>query len=271
MWKHLKPDGNNLGRSVHIKKHTLSSSCRLFQSVPCYKKTTVFYSMSIIKHLKEIFTEIGVPRCIVSDGGTQFTLQEFQDFMRRWDIQHKITSPTNAHSNGQVEWFVQAIKNSLTKAMEGGEDPHLAILSYIKTPLNHSLSSPAELLNSRKFRCLLPLQIRQQNHIQQYRNVMQHEKHEQAKHYNKSARDLPSLKTGNAVYIQLVPNTGKWIPGIINERVSAQSYKVKTIKSGSMSETENLSESSTQTQGKVYRLQKRAVHLSYSNTHTGRP
>ena len=36
--------------------------------------------MSVIKHLKEIFTEIGVPRCIVSDGGTQFTLQEFQDF-----------------------------------------------------------------------------------------------------------------------------------------------------------------------------------------------
>ena len=177
--------------------------------------------MSVIKHLKEIFTEIGVPRCIVSDGGTQFTSQEFQDFMRRWDIQHRITSPTNAQSNGQAEQFVQTIKNSLTKAMEGGEDLHLAILSYIMTPLNHSLPSPAELLNSRKFRCLLPLQIRQQNHIQQYRNVMQHQKHEQVKHYNKSVRDLPSLKTENAVYVQLVPNTRKWIPGIVIERVSA--------------------------------------------------
>ena len=77
--------------------------------------------MSIIKHLKEIFTEIGVPRCIVSDGGTQFTSQEFQDFTRRWDIQHKITSPTNAQSNGQAERFVQTIKNSLTKAIEGGK------------------------------------------------------------------------------------------------------------------------------------------------------
>ena len=101
--------------------------------------------------------EIGVPRCIVSDGGTQFTSQEFKDFMRRWDIQHRITSPTNAQSNGQAEHFVQTIKNSLTKAMEGGEDLHLAILSYITTPLNHSLPSPTELLNSRKFRCLLPL------------------------------------------------------------------------------------------------------------------
>ena len=113
--------------------------------------------MSVIKHLKEIFTEIGVPRCIVSDSGTQFTAQEFQDFTRGWNIQHRITSPTNAQSNDQAEQFVQTIKNSLTKAMEGGEDLHIAILSYISKPLNHSLPPPAELLNSRKFRCLLPL------------------------------------------------------------------------------------------------------------------
>ena len=61
------------------------------------------HPMSVIKHLKEIFTEIDVPRCIVSDGGTQFTSQEFQDFMKMWGIQHRVTSPTNAQSNGQAE------------------------------------------------------------------------------------------------------------------------------------------------------------------------
>ena len=113
--------------------------------------------MSVIKNLKEIFIEIGVPKCIVSDGGTQFTPQEFKYFTKIWGIQHRVTSPTNAQSNGQVERFVQTIKNSLTKVMEGGEDLHLAILSYITTPLNHSLPLPAELLNSRTFSCLLPL------------------------------------------------------------------------------------------------------------------
>ena len=87
----------------------------------------------------DIFTEIGIPRCIVSDGGTQFTSQEFQDFMKTWGIHHRVTSPTNAQSNGPAECFVQTIKNSLTKAIEGGEDPHLAILAYATTPLNHSL------------------------------------------------------------------------------------------------------------------------------------
>ena len=135
-------------------------------------------------------------------------------------------------SNGQAEWFVQTIKNSLTKAMEGGEDLHLAIVSYITTPLNHSLPLPAEILNSRKFRCLQPLQIRQQNHIKQYRKVMQHQKHEQVKHYNKSAKDLTSLKTEDAVYFQLVPNMRRWIPAVVIERISARSYKVKTIKGG---------------------------------------
>ena len=128
-----------------------------FSWFPIVKKLQRLHLMSGIKHLKEIFTEIGVPGCIVSDGDTQFTSQECQDFMKAWGIQPRVTSPINAQSNGQAECFVQTIKNSLTKAMEGWEDLHLAILSYITTPLNSSLPLPAELLNSRKSRCLLPL------------------------------------------------------------------------------------------------------------------
>ena len=123
-----------------------------FSWFPGIQKLQSLLSTTIIKHLKEIFTEIGIPWCIVSDGSTQFQAQEFKDFMHRWDIQHRVTSPTNAQSNGQAERFIQTIRNSLNKAMEGGEDLHLAILSYISTPLNHNLPSPAELLNSRKFR-----------------------------------------------------------------------------------------------------------------------
>ena len=98
--------------------------------------------------------------------------------------------------------------------------------------MNHSLPSLAELLNSRKFRCLLPLQTQQQNHTCQYWRMMQHQKHEQARYYNKSARDLSSLKTGDAVYIQLVPNVRRWILAIVIKTLSARSYRVKTPKGG---------------------------------------
>ena len=37
------------------------------------KQLQSLHSVSVIKHLKDIFTEIGVPQCIVLDGGTQFT------------------------------------------------------------------------------------------------------------------------------------------------------------------------------------------------------
>ena len=38
---------------------------------------------------------------------------------KTWSIQHGVTSLTNAQSNGQSEHFVQTIKNSLSKAIEG--------------------------------------------------------------------------------------------------------------------------------------------------------
>ena len=98
--------------------------------------------------------------------------------------------------------------------------------------MNHSLPSPAELLNSRRYRCILPVQVKQQNHTHRYRNIMQRQKHQQTKYYNRNARDLPSLKTGRPVYMQLVPKTRNWIPGHITERLSSRTYKVKTYNGG---------------------------------------
>ena len=203
-----------------------------FSRFPVVKQLQSLHLLSVIKHLKDIFTEIGIPTSIVSDGGTQFTSQEFQDFTKTWGIHHRVTSPTNAQSNGQAERFVQTIKNSLTKAMEGGEDPHLAILTYVTTPLNHSLPSPAELLNSRKYRCILPVRVKQQNHTHRYRKVMQQQKQQQRHLYNRNARDLPSLKTRQPVYVQLVPKTRNWIQGYVIERLSQRTYKVKTYNGG---------------------------------------
>ena len=61
---------------------------------------------------------------------------------------------------------------------------------------------------------------------------MQRQKHHQAKYYNRNARDLPSLKTGRPVYVQLVPKTRNWTPGHIIERLSPRTYKVKTHNGG---------------------------------------
>ena len=61
---------------------------------------------------------------------------------------------------------------------------------------------------------------------------MQRQKHYQAKYYNRNARDLPSLKTGKPVYVQLQPKTRNWTPGRITERLISRTYKVKTHNGG---------------------------------------
>ena len=49
------------------------------------------------------------------------------------------------------------MKASLIKTIEEGEDVDLALLTYKTTPLNHRLPSPAELLNSRKYKPIADL------------------------------------------------------------------------------------------------------------------
>ena len=113
--------------------------------------------------MKAVFAELGVPNVIVSDGGPQYTSAEFKDFMKHWQIEHRVSSPRNPQSNGMAECCAQTRKVSLIKTIEEAEDVDLALLTYKTTPLNHRLSSPAELLNSRKYKTLLPTRLVQQD------------------------------------------------------------------------------------------------------------
>ena len=61
---------------------------------------------------------------------------------------------------------------------------------------------------------------------------MQDMKHQQARHYNKSSRNLPKLKTGDAVYIQLVPKARNWTRAIVIDVISNRTYKVQTKAGG---------------------------------------
>ena len=57
--------------------------------------------------MKEVFAKLGVPNVIVSDGGPQYASAEFKDFMKHWQIEHRVSSPRNPQSNGMAEHYVQ--------------------------------------------------------------------------------------------------------------------------------------------------------------------
>ena len=127
-----------------------------------YSRFPILHKLSsrvLIQEVKAVSTELGVPSVIVSDRGPQYTATEFQDFTKHWQIKHRLSFPRNPQFNGVAECFVQTMKAPLIKTIEDGEEVDFALLTYKTTPLNHRLPSPAELLNSRKYRTLLLTRI----------------------------------------------------------------------------------------------------------------
>ena len=127
-----------------------------YSRFPILHKLSSTRARVLIQGMEAVFTELGVPSVIVSDGGPQYTATEFQDFTKLWQIEHRLSSPRNPQSNSMAKRFVQTVKASLIKTIEEGEDVDLALLTYKTTPLNHRLPSPAEFLDSRKYKSLLP-------------------------------------------------------------------------------------------------------------------
>ena len=129
---------------------------------------------------------------------------------------------------------MQTMKASLMKTIEEGEDVDLALLTYKTTPLNHRLPSPAELLNSRKYKTLLPTHIVPTRLHETYRQIMDEGKQVQAQQYNRGARVLQRLKQSQNVVVQLDPSKNVWTPAQIVQCPvrEGRSYSLKTIHGG---------------------------------------
>ena len=110
----------------------------------------------------------------------------------------------------------------------------LALLTYKTTPLNHRLPSPAELLNSRKYKTLLPTCIVPIRLQKCYRQIMDQGKQVQSQLHNRNTRVLPRLEQFQKVMVQLDPDKNIWTPAEIIQCPTneGRSYSLKTIHGG---------------------------------------
>ena len=70
------------------------------------------------KFLKEdIFSRFGVPKAIISDGGTHFYNKPFETLLAKYGVKHKIATPYHPQTSGQVELANREIKNILMKVV----------------------------------------------------------------------------------------------------------------------------------------------------------
>lgn len=158
----------------------------------------------VITRLQNIFARHGVPETVRSDGGTQFTSWEFQEFSKTYGFVHITSSPKYPQSNGEAESAVGVAKKILSKT----SDPNLGLLAYRATPLESGFS-PAELLFGRKLRTTLPViatSLEPQWNPDMLRSVRHRDGilKERSKHnYDKrhGAKELEPLTPGTRVWV----------------------------------------------------------------------
>ena len=70
----------------------------------------------VVKFLKEnIFTRFGMPRAMISDGGSHFCNKLFAYLLFKYDVTHKVSTAYHPQTIGQAELANREIKNILEK------------------------------------------------------------------------------------------------------------------------------------------------------------
>ena len=123
-----------------------------YSKYPEIKKLRRITSAAVIKSLKKVFSQHGIPDILRSDNGRQFTSYEFQEFAKTYGFKWISSSPEYQQSNGQAESAVKLLKQILKK---NPEDFDLALLAYRNTVLSCG-ASPAQLLYGRALKDRTP-------------------------------------------------------------------------------------------------------------------
>ena len=84
------------------------------EAVPC----RAAHHRVVLKFLKEnIFSRFRVPKAIISDGGSHFCNKPFENLLAKYGVKHKVTTPYNPQTSGQVELNNREIKTILMKVV----------------------------------------------------------------------------------------------------------------------------------------------------------
>ena len=72
----------------------------------------------VLEFLKEnIFSRFGVPKAIISDGGSHFCNKPFENLMAKYGVKHKVATPYHPQTSGRVELANREIKTILLKVV----------------------------------------------------------------------------------------------------------------------------------------------------------
>lgn len=107
--------------------------------------------------LRSLFGTFGVPVELSSDGGPEFVSGTTRDFLKRWGVNHRVSSAYNPQSNGRAEVAVKATKRLLRSNINPNgsldNDRFLrALLQQRNTPDPDCDISPAQIVFGKPLR-----------------------------------------------------------------------------------------------------------------------
>ena len=188
-----------------------------FSKFPIVRAMSSTSTAKTVSVLKTIFAEYGIPCEVFTDQGPQFVSQEFNDFATKYQFEVKHSSPRYPQSNGFAEAMVKIVKGIMSKAHRSGCDLPLAMLAYRTTPFKSGVASPAELLNQRRYKDLIPIRQRMSTQQENSRESLLAAKQSSAELYNRHAKQREELEELQRVWFQKDPNQSSWQPATVVE------------------------------------------------------
>jgi hypothetical protein len=201
----------------------------------------------LIQACKDVFTRFGVPSELSSDGGPAFVSREFQEFLKIWGINHRLSSVAYPQSNGRAELAVKSAKRIV--AQNTGPNGTLAtdkarrsLLQYKNTPLQGIGASPAQLLFGRQLRDWTPAtkdkfrvsNVWVQSQLQR-ELALARQRSNLTIRYNMTTRTMPPLSPGTCVTVQsqVGNHPTRWAKtGVVVQSHANRQYSIRMHGSG---------------------------------------
>ena len=185
---------------------------------------------SLVNALKPILATHGSPAVFISDNGTNYKSQEFEQFAREWDFTHTVSSPHHKKSNGRAEAAVKVMKRLIKKSKKAKVDIYKSLLEWRNTVTPGCQSSPMQKLASRRARSFLP--CKQEKYmpklVEQVPEKIIERKMRAKSYYDQRTKTLPQLVVGQPIRVKTHPQLrhSTWKQGKVLSEAAPRSYKV---------------------------------------------